>query len=57
MITAMTAFIIILAVAVALVAATVRSIRNDGLGSLQPPRSHFTDPQLAAPSAGLGVRV
>jgi len=57
MITAMTAFIIILAVAAVIVAATVRSIRHDGLGSTQPPRSHFADPQLAAPSAGLGVHV
>ena len=57
MITAMTALIIILAIAVALTAATIRLVRHDGMGSTQPPSSHFTDPQLAAPSAGLGVRV
>jgi hypothetical protein len=56
MITAMTALIIILA-AVALVIAIVRYVAHDGQGSTQPPSSHFTDPQLAAPSAGLGVRV
>jgi len=57
MITAMTALILILAIAVAVVAATVRFVSHDGQGSTRPPRSHFDDPQLAAPSAGLGVRV
>lgn len=57
MITAMTTFILLIALTVALVAAIVRYVSHDGMGPTQPPRSHFDDPQLAAPSAGLGVRV
>ena len=52
MITAMTAFIILIALTVALVAAIVRYVSHDGLGSTQPPRSHFEDPRFRAPAAG-----
>ncbi len=52
MITAMTAFIIILAIAVVLTIQTIRLARHDGMGSTRPPRSHFEDPQFRAPAAG-----
>jgi hypothetical protein len=43
MITAMTFLILLLLVAVALVAATVRLIRHDGAGPQRRPASHFED--------------
>jgi len=52
MITAMTALIILLAISVVLLVATVRSVLHDGQGPSQPPRSHFDDPQFRAPAAG-----
>ncbi len=52
MITAMTALIILLAISVVLLVATVRSVFHDGQGPSQPPRSHFDDPQFRAPAAG-----
>jgi len=52
MITAMTALIIILTITVALIVATVRLARHDGMGATQPPRSHLDDPQFRAPAAG-----
>lgn len=52
MITAMTALILILAIAVVLSISTIRLALHDGLGSTQPPRSHFDDPQFRAPAAG-----
>ena len=51
MITAMTALLIILAIAVVLTIQTVRLALHDGMGST-PPRSHFDDPQFRAPAAG-----
>lgn len=52
MITAMTALILILAIAVVLSIQAVRLALHDGMGSTQPPRSHFDDPQFRAPAAG-----
>jgi hypothetical protein len=52
MITAMTALLIILAIAAALAVQTVRLYFHDGMGPTQPPRSHADDPMFRAPSAG-----
>ena len=52
MITAMTALIILLAIAVVLSIQTVRLYFHDGMGPAQPPRSHADDPMFKAPSAG-----
>ena len=52
MITAMTALIILLAIAVVLSVQTIRLALHDGRGPAQPPRSHFDDPQFRAPAAG-----
>ena len=52
MITAMTALILILAIAVVLSIQAVRLALHDGMGSTQPPRSHVDDPQFRAPAAG-----
>jgi len=51
MITAMTFLILLLLVATALVAATVRLIVHDGRGPLRPPASHFEDSRFVAPLA------
>lgn len=51
MITAMTFLILLLLVAAALVAATVRLIVHDGRGPLRPPASHFEDSRFVAPRA------
>jgi hypothetical protein len=52
MITAMSALIIFLVIAVVLSIQTVRLVLHDGMGPAQPPRSHFDDPQFRAPAAG-----
>lgn len=52
MITAMTALILILAIAVVLSIQTIRLVLHDGMGSTRPPSSHFDDPQFRAPAAG-----
>ena len=51
MITAMTYLILLLLVAVAMTAETIRLLFHDGRGSQRPPRSHFDDPQFRAPLA------
>ena len=51
MITAMTAFIIILVIAVAVSIQAIRLALHDGMSST-PPTSHFDDPQFHAPAAG-----
>jgi hypothetical protein len=54
MITAMTTFVIltlVVAAALAIAAATVRTISHDGRGTARPPRSHFEDPRFVAYSA------
>jgi len=52
MITAMSALIFFLVIAVVLSIQTVRLVLHDGMGPTQPPRSHFDDPQFRAPAAG-----
>ena len=52
MITAMSALIIFLVIAVVLSIQTIRLVLHDGMGPTQPPRSHFDDPQFRAPAAG-----
>jgi hypothetical protein len=52
MITAMTTLILLLAIAIVLSIQAVRLALHDGMGSTQPPRSHFDDPQFRSPAAG-----
>lgn len=47
----MTFLILLLLVATALVAATVRLIVHDGRGPQRPPVSHFEDHRFVAPLA------
>ena len=47
----MTFLMILLLVAAALAAATIRSIAHDGRGPLRPPMSHADDPRFRAPLA------
>ncbi|SFI12770.1 hypothetical protein SAMN05216561_10572 [Nocardioides psychrotolerans] len=49
MITAMTLMIAVLALSVAALVATLRSVLHDG--SARPPRSHRVDPDFLPPSA------
>jgi hypothetical protein len=52
MITAMTYLLIILVIAVAMAARTIDLLLHDGRGPAAPPKSHFQDPQFAAPGRG-----
>jgi len=47
----MTYLMILLVIAVALAAATIRFIAYDGRGPLRPPTSHADDPRFRAPLA------
>ena len=47
----MTYLMILLVIAVALAAATIRLIAHDGRGPLRPPTSHADDPRFRAPLA------
>ena len=51
MITAMTYLLIILVIAAVMAARTIDLLLHDGRGPAAPPRSHFQDPQFAAPAA------
>ena len=51
MITAMTFLILLLLIALAMSAATVRYIVRDGRGPQRPPVSHFQDDRFTSPSA------
>ena len=48
----MTYLLIILVIAAARAAQTIRLLIHDGRGPAAPPRSHLQDPQFTAPAAG-----
>ncbi|GAA4366151.1 hypothetical protein [Nocardioides caricicola] len=47
----MTFLMILLVIAAAMAAASIRSIARDGRGPLRPPSSHAEDPRFRAPLA------
>ena len=48
----MTYVLILLVIAAAMAAATIRLIVHDGRGPQRPPVSHLEDPRFRAPSLG-----
>ena len=48
----MTFLLILTVIAVAMAARTIDLLFHDGRGPVAPPRSHFQDPQFAAPASG-----
>jgi hypothetical protein len=51
MITAMTFLLILLVIAAAMAAYTIKLLVHDGRGPAAPPRSHFQDPRFTSPMA------